>query len=211
MIPLGSSTEDNTGFAARIYAWDSGNSSWDQVAYADDYYAGTADAGTTVSVDFVNAIELRPDTAYMLVCAAKFTAGSSSIYFSTYNGYKDYENTSYLNKYASVLNLGGTWYYINSVPTMAVELGYPCNYNNLLSKNIKIYPNPTKNNLQITIGNELFIENDVFIYDIYGRTVLKQICHAERSDASVSIDVSNLQNGVYFVKVGNAVAKFVKE
>ena len=58
------------------------------------------------------------------------------------------------------------------------------------------------------IDNEL-----VTIYDIFGRLVKTNVvCHSEQSEESVyTINVSQLQNGVYFVKVGNSVAKFVKE
>ena len=59
---------------------------------------------------------------------------------------------------------------------------------------------------------------EIVIYDIFGKQVLQQSCHSERSEESLalrsqsfSIDVSKLQKGVYFVQVGNEVAKFVKE
>ena len=48
---------------------------------------------------------------------------------------------------------------------------------------------------------------EVIIYDIFGREVSRTFLF----DNNITIDVSNLQKGVYFVQVGENVAKFVKE
>ena len=69
---------------------------------------------------------------------------------------------------------------------------------------LKIYPNPTSGELKIK-NYELKIEN-VEIFDVYGRKVL----NFQRS-ISNSIDVSQLANGIYLLKMGNKTAKFVKQ
>jgi hypothetical protein len=48
---------------------------------------------------------------------------------------------------------------------------------------------------------------DVVIYDIFGRVAKQLVMNNEQ----LEINVSDLQSGVYFVKVGDSVAKFVKE
>jgi len=53
---------------------------------------------------------------------------------------------------------------------------------------------------------------DITIYDIYGRKISNYNCHPEQSEGSVvTINISNLQNGIYFIKAGSEVAKFIKE
>ena len=69
---------------------------------------------------------------------------------------------------------------------------------------LKIYPNPTTGELKIK-NYELKIEN-IEIFDVYGR----QIFNFQFSTFN-SIDVSGLPTGVYFVRVGNRMAKFVKQ
>lgn len=69
-------------------------------------------------------------------------------------------------------------------------------------QNIKVYPNPAKD--QITISG---IEtSDIEIFDITGRLVLKQQITEDQQ-----IDVSNLSKGMYFIKNNQHTIKFIKE
>jgi uncharacterized protein YjfI (DUF2170 family) len=70
---------------------------------------------------------------------------------------------------------------------------------------LKIYPNPTSGQLIIDNG-ELKIEN-VAIYDVVGRTVGANL----RVCPENTIDVSHLAQGMYYLKMGNKVVKFVKK
>ena len=84
------------------------------------------------------------------------------------------------------------------------------------TKNFQIYPNPASNNVQLIIDNEQLGET-IQILDITGKTVKPIIASLVLSEVegkakqSLSIDISNLQNGIYFVKVGNTVQKFIKK
>lgn len=73
---------------------------------------------------------------------------------------------------------------------------------------IAMYPNPAKDNLNINAINN--IEN-VAVYNLLGQEVLNQ----NPKTNTVTLDISNLQNGVYIVKTlidGKiASSKFVKE
>ena len=75
---------------------------------------------------------------------------------------------------------------------------------------VKLYPNPTTGQLTMDNG-ELAIEN-VEVYDVYGKLILR---HCERGEAIQTIDISHLSNGVYFVKIktekGEAIRKIVKQ
>ena len=74
---------------------------------------------------------------------------------------------------------------------------------------IKIYPNPTTGQLKIENG-ELKI-NNVEIFDVYGRNI-----HSlTPSLPHITINISHLQSGIYFVRVvfegGSSIEKLVKQ
>ena len=77
------------------------------------------------------------------------------------------------------------------------------------TNNISIYPNPAKDRLYIETESEI---EEVIVYDIYGR---HQVTETPSHQEMISIDISNLNSGVYFVKIntanGNIVKRFVKE
>ena len=81
-----------------------------------------------------------------------------------------------------------------------------------LQSSIILYPNPVNDKLYIetlTQTQTLIVE----IYDIYGR--IQNLSNLATQQHSNSIDVTNLNSGVYFVKVvtenGEAVRRFVKK
>ena len=80
--------------------------------------------------------------------------------------------------------------------------------NDNYSANINIYPNPVNGRLYIeTLTQTQTIE----IYDIYGR---RQVSEIMSRQGNLTIDVSDLNNGIYFVKIntekGNIVKSIVK-
>ena len=77
-----------------------------------------------------------------------------------------------------------------------------------LTSSISVYPNPVSDKLYIETEVEI---EEVSIFDIYGR---RQELSAVSCQPS-AIDVSNLNSGVYFVKVvtneGEVVKRFIKK
>ena len=71
-----------------------------------------------------------------------------------------------------------------------------------------VYPNPVNDRLYIETETEV---KEVVVYDVYGRRQQT----TDNGQQTLSIDVANLSNGVYFVKVvtenGEVVKRFVKE
>lgn len=81
-----------------------------------------------------------------------------------------------------------------------------------LSTNFVIAPNPVRSELQISFTNPLNVKTECIITDVLGKTVAR----TELTEGhSITIPVTELATGVYFVKVqqGNntAVKKFIKE
>ena len=79
-----------------------------------------------------------------------------------------------------------------------------------LDANFNVYPNPVNDKLYIETDAEI---EEAVIYDIYGR--VQNLRNSETQKLRNSIDVTNLNSGVYFVKVvtekGEAVQRFVKK
>jgi len=72
--------------------------------------------------------------------------------------------------------------------------------------NLNLYPNPTTGELKIDNG-ELTI-NNIEVFDIYGRKILSN--HLITLSSHQKIDISHLQSGIYFLKVGNKIGRVVK-
>ncbi len=79
-----------------------------------------------------------------------------------------------------------------------------------LSSSINIYPNPVEN--ELFLATEVRVE-EISIYDIYGRQT--KVYGLQSTDLVHSIDVAELEAGVYFVNIktenGNIVKRFVKK
>jgi len=68
-----------------------------------------------------------------------------------------------------------------------------------------VYPNPVKESLYISLSDNY--SKTILIYDIYGREVKKLITN----NSEFTIQVGDLQSGIYLVKIGTQTVKFVKE
>ena len=79
-----------------------------------------------------------------------------------------------------------------------------------LALSINIYPNPVDN--ELFLATELRVE-EIAIYDVYGRTTT--VYGLQTTDFVHSIDVADLEAGVYFVNIktenGNIVKRFIKK
>ena len=77
--------------------------------------------------------------------------------------------------------------------------------------NISIYPNPTKNRLNIQTENKITI-NSLLIYSLTGEIVLQESMKASQN---IILDVGHLANGVYIIELqtseGNKVSKIIRQ
>jgi hypothetical protein len=94
----------------------------------------------------------------------------------------------------------------------SVTLGTNGIKENELLNQIKVFPNPVTDNLQIEINSEVRSENaDLRIYDVVGNLVFEKSIATNNT----TINVSSFANGVYVVKAttekGVVVKRFVKE
>ena len=70
---------------------------------------------------------------------------------------------------------------------------------------LTVYPNPTNGELQVT-GYELQVGNDYRIFNVMGQMVM----NGKLADETATINVGSLPNGIYYLRIGNAVTKIVK-
>lgn len=63
---------------------------------------------------------------------------------------------------------------------------------------IKVYPNPTNNYINLSVSEKVKL-NKINLYNVIGKTVLKI------KPKSKSIDISSLNNGIYFLKVEDEI------
>jgi hypothetical protein len=77
-----------------------------------------------------------------------------------------------------------------------------------LDNSVKVYPNPSKGNVNINCN---FNIKSIALYDVQGRILETNLVN----DVSKTIDISTKQNGIYFIKIttdkGIKVEKLIKE
>ena len=74
---------------------------------------------------------------------------------------------------------------------------------------LKIYPNPTTGQLTIVMNNEQLIMNNVEIYNVVGQSVGAYPCGRPYNN-EITIDISHLPAGMYFLRIGNKTTKIIK-
>lgn len=62
--------------------------------------------------------------------------------------------------------------------------------------------------MQLIINNEQ-LDEEANVFDVSGKLVLNII--ASKAKQSHFIDINSLRNGIYFIKIGTQVQKFIKE
>ena len=88
---------------------------------------------------------------------------------------------------------------------------------NLTKENILVYPNPTSNQLNIVLPEYLDVPETISIYSLTGILSQQIKINNVASEKLINIDISNLENGMYFVswianKIGDHITlKVIKE
>jgi len=77
------------------------------------------------------------------------------------------------------------------------------------SPEIKIYPNPSTS--EISIEGFAYEPEKLLIYDMEGKRVNDQVQIIHQSELKITLDISVLNKGVYYFKVGSVINKLFKE
>jgi hypothetical protein len=93
----------------------------------------------------------------------------------------------------------------NCTDTAKLQLNVgPTGINDIKISNIKIYPNPTNNIINIE-GLNKNENNTIQIFDVQGKLVITKTINEKGT-----IDFSELNKGVYVIKIGEVVQRIVK-
>jgi hypothetical protein len=100
--------------------------------------------------------------------------------------------------YARVPNGTGTMRYQDHTYEASNQLPSVVSDFNTVST-IRVYPNPSNSRVYILGATE-----EIYVHDIMGKEIF--------SDKDVnSVDISNWESGIYFVKSGDSVVKIIKQ
>jgi len=111
------------------------------------------------------------------------------------------ENTQYFWRVASTDGVttsswSTVWNFTTENPTLITDINKSL---------IKIHPNPAQNYIVIQVS-KLKIMN-IEVLDMTGKVLINISDYSNQS----RVDISNLQNGIYFVRIGNVINKFIKK
>ena len=105
-------------------------------------------------------------------------------------------------------NLKVTFDMIVNTENKSVTVDLATGINEINENSLSMFPNPVTNELTI---NNISKNSTISIYDLNGRLIINKISKSEIE----KIDVSNLTNGIYLIKVSDKKAiitsKFVKQ
>lgn len=73
----------------------------------------------------------------------------------------------------------------------------------VFKNNIAVFPNPANTELKVQLLQTNFEASTVELYDMQGRVVLSENVAASVMDAAYTLDVSEIPNGIYTVRVTN--------
>lgn len=79
-----------------------------------------------------------------------------------------------------------------------------------MAESIYLFPNPTKDVLNITLRGGIAL-NNIQIYDLSGKLVLKHTVKKEQLSNNIQLFVSNFSSGMYFVELNGGSTKTVKK
>jgi hypothetical protein len=74
------------------------------------------------------------------------------------------------------------------------------------SSAVFVYPNPAQNNVQVSLTDKTI--NEIAVYDLQGKELKHLSLNSRKNTAT--LDVSNLPNGIYIIKVNSLYTKLIK-
>lgn len=132
--------------------------------------------------------------------------GSSSFDYNTFlfNDPITKQNKLVINKSINTdSNTRKEWSEVYKLPTTSLAIQEL----EVIKSSLQAFPNPAQTTLNIV--NPKNGTNNVEIYDITGRLILKKDFNSNEN--KISVDVQTLSNGNYIYKIGNSSAKFIKK
>ena len=187
---------------AVLYEVDTTQSPWAfiQLAQTDDYSLQAQDIDNWINLAFKPAYSIFPGPhaiaiggyAHPLDTFGVSTSGDAEVLMSRIQ-----DNGSNLGTQAF-----GYWYYISNTPMIRMNFGstWPSTVSLEKYKNLRIFPNPAQNSLNIELLDPISEEIVLEIFDIAGKLVLNE--RIENCQIK-TIDVSHMDKGNYMLSLKN--------
>lgn len=157
-------------------------------------YPGYTQSGVALNTSY------KDPTFTGAYAAAAMSSSNQSFINSGYAELKNQITTAYFGATLRVIYmfaLSGNMYSVVNNNALSVS--------NIKELDIKVYPNPTSNFVNIKFKN---VNNRVIkLYSIRG----EQVLYKESNAQNETIDIEKLPNGVYFLSINNTMLKVVKK
>ena len=177
---------------------------------------GCAASNTAVSTVTVNANpSVSASTSNSLICTGTSVVLTASTSATSYTW-----NTGALTMTTSVSPTVTSTYTVNvsnaagctASSMVMVTVSLCTGVNEALANSISVYPNPNNGVVNINLTSELAKNASLEVYDALGKLVAKQVLANELN----TINISNLENGIYVFKVLNntntvKIGKLIKQ
>ena len=137
--------------------------------------------------------------------------GESKTIDILYGWFRSFSYQSNLNTFGSKVSQIINWYNNNAIPSN-YEMVLTSTNQNFNDNNLEfdVYPNPTKNQVNIKSSKNVK-EGIITISDIQGKSLISKII----KDSNSNVDISELSNGIYILKIqtefGLSVKQIVKQ
>jgi hypothetical protein len=178
---------------------------------------GCAASNTAVSSVTVNAVSpsVTASTSNSIICSGESVVLTASTSATSYTW-----NTGATTMSVSVSPIVTSTYTVNvsngtaciATSTIMVTVNACTGINEVYANSISVYPNPTSGMVNVILTSELLKNSTLEVYDALGKLVVKQVLINELN----TINISNLNNGIYTFKVLNnsnivKIGKIVKQ
>ncbi len=136
--------------------------------------------------------------------------------FTTIGQVKGSGTTASSNKYNFTDNnpLSGVNYYrLNAVETTgktAFSKIVTVDFSTKGSNKLMVYPNPAKSGLNINYESNEEANLNIQVLDMTGKVHLTQQMEGLKGDNNIRLNIENLPNGVYFMRINDSTTKFFK-
>jgi len=211
IIPSGASTYTISGGSAIVTPTASSN----YTVTGSSASAGCLSAASISSVTVNANPTVAAFTSNSLICIGNsviLTASTSAISYTWNTGATTMSvsvSPSITSTY--IVNVSNTFSCVAS-STVIVTVNTCTGINEILANSIFVYPNPNNGILNISLTSELSKNSSLEIYDALGKLVIKQVLANELN----TINISNLDNGIYTFKVLNnnnnvKIGKLIKQ
>lgn len=201
---------ENSGEVINGAVWEfpEGGTEWVFMYMTEDYSLSPSDIGEFVTID-IEAFPVSPTSTYMF-CAHQYVNGPKPLFerqgdigFNNVQGFDDaFAARGFFDRSAPIVRVR-----LNEGEVSVPEIEKP--------EFFTVYPNPANDQLTVRFSYNQASATTVKIMDISGQVVQTINLGQAEGEKQLSLDLTDLSTGVYFVELSNAqgtqTKKFVKK